>query len=109
MIELRIQTSLLHGFSWIFMDFEGFAALTQHDLSCIQLSKMGSRDPIQEPSATLLDEELGKRTNRWDHPCSVCDGKAMTRGTLDHLRSKGHWMLGDAETWRVHANSWKFH
>lgn len=49
-----------------------------------------------EPSATLLDEELGKRTNRWDHPCSVCDGKAMTRGTLDHLRSKGHW----TELWK---------
>ena len=45
MFGLRIQTSLLHGFSWIFMDFEGFAALTQHDLSCIQLSHGIPMDP----------------------------------------------------------------
>ena len=51
-------------------------------------------DPCEDKSANLLDDELSKRTNRWDHPCNVCDDKAMTRGVVDHFRSKGHWSLG---------------
>ena len=45
---------------------------------------------MDQSAGLLLGKELRKRTNRWDHICSVCD-KAMTRGTLDHLRSKNHW------------------
>jgi len=38
-----------------------------------------------------LESALEKLTQRWDHPCSVCGNKAMTRGARDHMMSQGHW------------------
>eukprot|EP00435_Cladocopium_sp_Y103_P057914 s1995_g20.t1 len=49
-------------------------------------------------SATKLEDELNKRTNRLDQPCAACDNKAMTMtgGPIDHLTSRSHWI----ELWK---------
>jgi len=44
---------------------------------------------VAEP-AKRLEEYLSKATGHWDHTCVVC-GKAMTRGSEDHIKSLGHW------------------
>ena len=63
--------------------------------TCVSLAELFGHPcvPCEDKSAKLLEEELSQRTNRWDHPCQVCD-KAMTRGAEDHFKSKGHWSLG---------------
>ncbi|CAJ1366213.1 unnamed protein product [Effrenium voratum] len=66
--------------------------LVDHNLGYLAaLQKVEAWKALVDKPAALLDDELGKRTCRWDHPCAVCENKAMTRGTHDHFKSKGHW------------------